>query len=316
MPPPAGVSWQSGGRMAKLDDDDSLVGKPGRPVKVRRFPWRLWFYAILITGAAGAGGYFAWQYRGQANKEHDAADACLKDIGPLKASATACADESSKLKTGLEDTKKKTGELEKQNGEFMKNINASKEELAQLRQQKAEAEKREAVMLDFQKQFAKMIELGQLKVSARRGSLVLSLPAEVLFPSGSADLSKEGELAVLEVGINLKKFPDRRFLVVGHTDSQPLAKMKVDPTKPAPCVFKDNWELSTARALTVTRFLVQAGMDPKNLIPAGSGQFDPVADNANAKERGRNRRIEIALLPALNELPPLPKGIGEDQPKK
>ena len=40
-----------------------------------------------------------------------------------------------------------------------------------------------------------------------------------------------------------------------------------DPTKPAPCVFKDNWELSTARALTVTRFLVQAGMEPKNLIP-------------------------------------------------
>ena len=300
--------------MAKVDDDDYLV--PGKSVKARRFPWRLWFYAILMTGAAGAAGYFAWEYRGKANKEHDAADACLKDMGPLKDSSGKCTTQTADLQKSLDGTTKKAGELEKQNGEFMKNINASKEELAQLRVQKAEAEKREAVMLDFQKQFAKMIELGQLKVSARRGSLVLSLPAEVLFPSGSADLSKEGELAVLEVGINLKKFPDRRFLVIGHTDSQPLTKMKVDPTKPAPCAFKDNWELSTARALTVTRFLVQAGMDPKNLIPSGSGQFDPVADNANGKERGRNRRIEIALLPAINELPPLPKGIGEDAPKK
>ncbi|MDB4958446.1 MAG: OmpA/MotB domain protein [Myxococcales bacterium] len=301
--------------MAKLDDEDSFE-KPGKPTKVRRFPWRLWFYAILMTGAAGAGGYFAWQYRTTANKEHEAADACLQAMGPLKDSAGKCSSQAADLQKTLDGTSKKAGELEKQNGEFMKNINASKEELAQLRAQKAEAEKREAVMLDFQKQFAKMIDTGQLKVSARRGSLVLSLPAEVLFPSGSADLSKEGELAVLEVGINLKKFPDRRFLVIGHTDSQPLAKMKVDPTKPAPCVFKDNWELSTARALTVTRFLVQAGMDPKNLIPSGSGQFDPVADNGNPKERARNRRIEIALLPAINELPPLPKGIGEEQPKK
>ena len=164
-----------------------------------------------------------------------------------------------------------------------------------------ETEKRIAAIEDIQKQFAKMIDTGTLKVTARRGSLSLSLPAEVLFPSGLADLSKDGELKVLEVGLTLKKFPDRRFLVVGHSDSVPLKSS----------VFKDNWELSTARALTVTRFLVQAGMNPKNILPAGAGEHDPLLEKAAGKDLARNRRIEILLLPAINELPPMPASLTE-----
>jgi hypothetical protein len=57
----------------------------------------------------------------------------------------------------------------------------------------------------------------------------------------------------------------------------------------------------------VTRVLVQAGMDPRNLVAAGAGEHDPVS-----KDRAKNRRIEIALLPAINELPPLPASLGDD----
>ena len=126
---------------------------------------------------------------------------------------------------------------------------------------------------------------------------MLSLPSEVLFPSGVAELSEPGKMSVLEVGFNLKRLPDRRFLVVGHTDDQPLKSS----------TYKDNWELSTARALTVTRVLVQAGMDPKSLLAAGAGEHDPVS-----KDRAKNRRIEIALLPTINELPPLPASLGDE----
>src|SRR4029079_10207400 len=80
------------------------------------------------------------------------------------------------------------------------------------------------------------------------------------------------------------------------------------PLKTSP--YKDNLELSIARALNVTRFLVQAGMDPKNLLPAGAGESDPVS-----KDRAKNRRIEIALMPAINELPPLPASLGTDTAK-
>ena len=71
-----------------------------------------------------------------------------------------------------------------------------------------------------------MIDTGQLRVVARHGQLVLSLPSEVLFPTGSANLSKVGEYAVVEVGAVLKRFPDRRFLIVGHTDNQDFVKPK------------------------------------------------------------------------------------------
>ena len=143
-----------------------------------------------------------------------------------------------------------------------------------------------------------MVDTGDLKVDVRRGQLVLELPAAVLFPSGSADLSKKGEVNVSQIGFILKDnaFAKRTFLVVGHTD---MAKL-VNST------YKDNWELSTERALTVTRDLVTAGMNPRQLIAAGEGEHDPVADNRTAAGRARNRRIEIVLMPNISELPPMP----------
>lgn len=279
-------------------------------MKQRRFPWRLWLFAILMTGAAGAGGYFTWQYRESSKQATSDATTCTKKVTDLEKTAGAQASELKTCTDTLGATTLKATELEKQNTDISKNLNASKDELTALRAQKAEADKRMAAVEDIRKQFAKMIDTGQLRVTARRGQLVLSLPSEVLFPTGSAELSKQGEYAVVEVGAVLKRFPERRFLVVGHTDNQDFVKPKGDAS--AICVPTDNWQLSTARALTVTRVLVTAGMNAKNLVPAGVGANDPVASNTTSEGRQRNRRIEIALLPAINELPPLPSNLEED----
>jgi chemotaxis protein MotB len=298
--------------MAKYTTDE--IGKPGKPPKVRPFPWRLWLFALVMTAAAGAGGYFTWHYREQAKAAVSSESTCLVTRSKLTAErgdidkkladcSATLAKQTADMKATLDTSSKSAKTLEQQNAELMKNLSASKEELEQLRTLRAETEKRIAAIEDIQKQFAKMIDTGALKVTARRGALSLSLPAEVLFPSGVAELSKDGELKVLEVGLTLKKFPDRRFLVVGHSDNQPLKSS----------TFKDNWDLSAARALTVTRFLVQAGMSPKNILPAGAGEHDPLLDKATGKDLARNRRIEILLLPAINELPPLPASITEDK---
>ena len=284
--------------MPQIDTDD--IGKPGKPPKYRRFPWRLWLFAVVMTAAAAAGGYYTWQFRQRANATGDDASTCLTKLGKAQAEAADATTKSTGCIGSLDNEIKKNKDLETQLTQMSGNMNASKDELEQLRSQRAEAEKRLAAVEDIQRQFAKMIDTGQLKVTVRRGSLVLSMPSEVLFPSGVAELSKPGELAVLEVGITLKRFPDRRFLVVGHADDMPL---KTSP-------YKDNLELSIARALNVTRFLEQAGMDPKNLLAAGAGEYDPVS-----KDRAKNRRIEIALMPAINELPPLPASLGSDTAK-
>ena len=268
-----------------------------------------------MTAAAGAGGYLTWMYRASSGQAVDERGECTKALGTLQAANGSSVKQATDCKAALELQAVKTGELAKQSGELAKNMSATKDELAQLRTQKAEADQRIAAIEDIQKQFAKMIDTGQLSVSARHGELVVSLPAEVLFPSGSAVLSTKGEYAVVEVAAVLKKFPDRRYLVVGHTDNQDFAKAKPGDTV-AVCAPKDNWALSTERALTVTRVMVTAGMDQQNLIPAGVGEHDPIAPNATAEGRQKNRRIEIALLPAINELPPLPPSLQDQAPPK
>lgn len=291
----------------RRDDTGELISKAKPP---RRFPWRLLLYAIVMTGAAGAGGYFTWQYRADAQRaDGDHAD-CTANVTKLQGeltkvqgAVTTATKQATDCTASLALATTKEKELDTQLAQLSTNLSASKEELATLRAQRAEADKRLAAMEDIQQQFAKMIGDGQLEVSGRRGSLVLSLPSEVLFASGSAEVSEKGTLAVLEIGITLKKLADHRFMVLGHTDDVPLKSS----------TFQDNWELSTARALNVTRTLVKAGMDPKNLVPAGAGAHDPLG-----KDRAKNRRIEIVLLPAIAELPPLPttlrRGDGDAAP--
>jgi chemotaxis protein MotB len=297
--------------MAKYDTDDD-IGKPGKPMRPRPFPWKLWLFALVMAAAAGAAGYFAWDFREQVKATDVAKAEAAGKLATAEKERTECKatqDQNAKIATEAKAAGDKcmieNKDLAAQNTKLSGNLNASKDELAQLRVQQREIENRMAAITEIQKQFAKMIDTGALKVTARRGSLVISLPAEVLFPSAVADLSEDGLIKVQEVGFTLKKFPDRRYLVIGHSDNQPLKSQ----------VFKDNWELAAARALTVTRVLVKAGMNPKNLVPAGAGEHDPLIEKAtSAKDLARNRRIEIALLPAINELPPLPANIGEQTP--
>lgn len=177
-----------------------------------------------------------------------------------------------------------------------KNLETAKAELAGLRAQKADTDKQIARAQEFQRQFDAMIKSGDLAITARHGALTIVIPSEKLFDSGTATLSKDGEREVVEVSAILKKFSDRRFQVVGHTDNVALQST----------VYKDNWELSVARALAIARLLVEGGMSANNVSAAGSGDADPVASNSSAGGRARNRRIEITLLPVESELPALP----------
>jgi chemotaxis protein MotB len=149
-----------------------------------------------------------------------------------------------------------------------------------------------------------MVDAGKLGVRVRDGRLVMRMPQDVLFPSGSATLSREGELNLMEVAVVLRQFPDRRFMVAGHTDTQQIRDEKIKEQ------FKDNWELSMGRALVVTRFLIEAKMKPENIVSAGYGEYDPIAKNSSPEGRRENRRIEIILLPDLSELPQLPEDMA------
>lgn len=180
---------------------------------------------------------------------------------------------------------------------------ASREEMEQVRAQRALTEQRLAEWKKLTTKLADMISSGKIKVSVRNGRMLVDLPSSVLFASGSADLQDAGKPALTEVAAVLKEFPGRQFLVAGHTDNVPIVKTTQ---------FKDNWDLSSARALTVTKFMIEKGIKPKTIAAAGYGEYDPVGNNANDQGKQANRRIEIILLPNIAEMPKMPN-VGEGQ---
>jgi chemotaxis protein MotB len=177
--------------------------------------------------------------------------------------------------------------------------------LEELRGAQVDAEARAAMFRDVAQRLRRMLDAKELKITLRSGRMVLVLPADILFDSGKAAVGRNGRKTLAEIGGVLATFPDRRFQVSGHTDSDPIRVSG----------FSSNWELSSARALEVVNVLIGAGMPPSSLSAAGYAEFDPAIANDSATHKAKNRRIEIALQPNIDELvelpSPVPAGNGE-----
>jgi len=147
---------------------------------------------------------------------------------------------------------------------------------------------------DLQKKLEKEIQEGQIKLTEMKNRLTMTMVDKILFPSGSADISKEGRTVLDKVVTILKEVKDKRIQVEGHTDNVRIySAIKAK--------YPTNWELSTARATQVVRYLQeQGGLDPKVLSATGYAEYQPVAANDTDAGRAQNRRIEIVLLPLLN----------------
>ncbi|MBI2391532.1 MAG: OmpA family protein [Deltaproteobacteria bacterium] len=121
----------------------------------------------------------------------------------------------------------------------------------------------------------------------------IGIGGAVLFRSSSADLQPEGATLLGELAKPLASYlaahETDAIMVSGFTDNLAVA----NPAKG----FKDNWELSAARALTVVRALVAAGLPADRVFAAGFGETHPVAPNASDDGRAKNRRVEIAPVP-------------------
>lgn len=162
--------------------------------------------------------------------------------------------------------------------------------LDQLAAVEQEIRERNQIYEEVLTRFRSLIDAGRLSVSIARGRMVINLPQDILFASGSADLGADGRRVLAEVAQVLAEFEDRTFQVEGHTDDQPISTPQ----------FPSNWELSAARALSVVKLLVDNGVPAENLSGAGYGEYQPVATNETADGRRLNRRIEIVMLPNLD----------------
>ncbi len=209
--------------------------------------------------------------------------------GTLRQKADENASKAQALEQQLAQAKGEVGKLSKE----------KEAELAKLKQAQE----------DMLKSLKKEVEAGEVMVSQLADRLSVKVLDKILFASGEATISPKGQDVLKRVGKVLASVRDKDKVIriEGHTDTVPIGKSLKSK-------FASNWELSTARATTVVRFLAESTkIPPDGFEAAGLGEYHPIADNTKPEGRQQNRRIEIILYPRVQALAKeLPK--AKEQP--
>jgi chemotaxis protein MotB len=203
------------------------------------------------------------------------------------------------LKYDISQLNSQYGLLGQQSANQQNQLSKTKEELQQqqlrLQQLQSLLERQRAQTTELKEKMSEALKgfnSNELTVIQKNGKVYVSLSENLLFPSGSAVVNPKGKEALSKLATVLNLNTDISVDIEGHTDSIPIRDR-----------YKDNWDLSTARANAIVRILVNNyKVDPVNVIASGHSYFDPVQSNSTSEGRSKNRRTEIILSPKLEEI--------------
>jgi chemotaxis protein MotB len=199
----------------------------------------------------------------------------------LKESLKSTADSKNQKITELTQ---KVSDLEKENARL-------KDEIVTLRKTKnEEVQKTSRTYEEMLEKMKSEISRGEVTISELKGKLTVNMLNSILFDSGKTEVKDEGLVVLQKVVDILKNIKDKMIRVEGHTDNVQIIGELTSK-------YPTNWELSSARAINVARFLQRQGLDPGLLSAVAFGEFKPVASNENEEGKRINRRIEIILVP-------------------
>jgi chemotaxis protein MotB len=126
-----------------------------------------------------------------------------------------------------------------------------------------------------------------VNVSIEERGVKISITSQVLFLSGSAQIESSGYQILQKIGGNLSSFSENSIRIEGHTDTDPIST----------ALFPSNWELSSARATNVLRFLIErTNLKAENLSAVGYGEYHPLLPNTTEENKAKNRRVDIVIL--------------------
>jgi chemotaxis protein MotB len=229
-------------------------------------------------------------------------------IAALKNNMASLNDKIATLNNQITNLSNKNNELGQQTANQKNQLSQSQQALQEqqqklqqlqnlLAQQKAQSDQLKNKMAEALKGF----NSNELTVIQKNGKVYVSLSENLLFPSGSAEVNPKGVEALAKLAAVLNLDANVAVNIEGHTDSIPI-KGK----------YKDNWELSTARANSIVRILVvNYTVDPVRVIASGHSSYDPLDTNSTPEGRSKNRRTEIILSPKLEEMYKMLEGAGK-----
>src|SRR5688572_5338172 len=225
------------------------------------------------------------------------------ELGTVRGQITDLEQQSA---SGRAASQEEIAKLQKQASDLEANASRIAKEREQLRQEQARlaaaldqeriAKEEEIKRLtktqeELSKSLQDEISKGNITIQQVRDRLTINMVDRVLFDSGQAQVKPAGVQVLKQVADVLNKITDKQIRIEGHTDNVPIST-KLQGR------YKTNWELSTARATTVVRFLIdQGGVDRQYLSAVGYADTHPLASNDSEEGRSSNRRIEIVLYP-------------------
>jgi chemotaxis protein MotB len=215
--------------------------------------------------------------------------------GPSKDEFAAQQRDAQQNLKKYQDESEKTAALEKKLAEVQQQLSEATAASAKLKEEKGALEAKSAQYEQLAGSLQEQIKSGEVELSELKGKMTVKLKDKVLFSSASASLNNQGKAALDKVADAFKDLKGKNVVVAGYTDDVPIGSKSG---------FKDNWDLSTARAVNVVRYLQSKGVSPAMLGAAGFSEFRPLVPNDSVANRSQNRRIEIALT-AADYQPPI-----------
>jgi chemotaxis protein MotB len=215
------------------------------------------------------------------------------EVDRLNGEITGLKDQLALAESRANDAETELAGVIKDKSKLTASIEDMQNALAELQRQQAQADARAAEYRAVLAKFKQLIDSGKLKAKVVDGRLVLELQTDILFPSGSAKLSKDGAATIQEVAKLLAEIADRKYQVEGHTDNVPIKTQQ----------YPSNWELAADRSINVVKAMLEAGMPPGRVSAAAFADTRPTASNTTPEGQAQNRRIEIAIVPDLSSLP-------------
>ncbi|MFO7178841.1 MAG: flagellar motor protein MotB [Pseudomonadota bacterium] len=235
--------------------------------------WPGWLACVLAVGASGA---FVWFYHRPLYTHNST---LIQQLDDSRARANQLSAKIKEVEKARADLQRERDELAAQNAQVLKEKQEAVEALNRLKE-------------DLSANLKVEIQSGDIKILRRGNDLVVDVSDKILFDTGKTEIKEQGRKVLLQVASTLARFKDRIIQIGGHTDSARIVSPELRERYPT------NWELSTARATNVVRFLQERTKIPgERLAAAGFAEYRPAATNRNEEGRQRNRRIEIVLIP-------------------
>lgn len=259
---------------------------------------------IMATGCVSSKKYAALESKyNDLQSEYGSTREQLINCNAESRSLTSQLDAANKgnqeLKKGMQELKYTLDKSMEANNQGSANIsklvdeiNASNKYIKQLVDAKSKSDSLNIALTNRLTRSLSNDELKDVDVKVLKGVVYISLADNMLFKSGSYEVSDRAMETLSKIAKILKDYKDFEVLVEGNTDNVPISKTNI----------RNNWDLSALRASSIVQVLQNKfGINPQRLSAAGRGEFNPITDNDSEVGKQRNRRTEIIITPKLDD---------------